>query len=129
MNDMANTEKTLVTVWYDSGCPLCTREIAIMRALDKRGAIHFVDILASEASCPISPAQLLARFHAAEDGKLLSGAAAFGAMWRAIPLLRPIGLAARNRWVLAGLEKLYVTFLRHRPRLQRWVIWLEGKAV
>jgi hypothetical protein len=28
---------------------------------------------------------------------------------------------ARNRAVLAVLERLYVAFLRARPRLQRWV--------
>ena len=62
---------------------------------------------------------LLARFHALEDGRVVSGAAAFAAMWRAVPLLRPLGLAARNRLVLAGLERLYGLFLRVRPRLQR----------
>ncbi len=38
-------------------------------------------------SCPINRAALLARFHAMEDGRLLSGAAAFAAMWRAISRL------------------------------------------
>ena len=91
-----------------------------MRRLDRRGAIDFVDVATSDASaCPIAPAELLARFHASEDGRLLSGAAAFGAMWRAIPLLRPLGLAARTPWVLALLERGYVRFLRVRPRLQR----------
>ncbi len=28
-----------VTVWHDGACPLCQREIALMRRLDKRGAI------------------------------------------------------------------------------------------
>ena len=74
---------------------------------------------ASPAACPINRAALLARFHASQDGRLLSGAAAFAAMWRATPLLRPLGLAARSPWVLARLERLYVTFLRVRPRLQR----------
>jgi hypothetical protein len=41
-------------------------------------------------------------------------------MWRAIPLLRPLGLVARNGTVLAGLERLYSAFLRVRPVLQRW---------
>ena len=50
---------------------------------------------------------------------MLSGAAAFAAMWRAIPLLRPLGLLARNRRVLAGLERLYLAFLKVRPALQR----------
>jgi hypothetical protein len=62
---------------------------------------------------------LLARFHAREDGRVLSGAAAFAAMWRAIPLLRPFGVMARHRLVLAVLEHGYVAFLRVRPRLQR----------
>jgi predicted DCC family thiol-disulfide oxidoreductase YuxK len=110
-----------VKVWYDGACPLCLREIALMRRLDSRGAIDFVDVAAgSDPSCPIDRAELLARFHAEEDGKVLSGAAAFAAMWRAIPLLRPLGLAARNAAVLRGLEAAYLRFLKIRPRLQRF---------
>ena len=108
-----------LTVWYDAGCPLCLSEIAFMRRLDRAGAIHFVDAKVDDVSCPIDRAELLARFHASEDGVLVSGAAAFAAMWRTIPLLRPLGLAARRPWVLALLQRLYVRFLRVRPRLQR----------
>ena len=111
-----------VKVWFDGACPLCQREIALMRRLDKRGAITFVDVSENvDPSCPIDQSELLARFHAEEDGKLLSGAAAFAAMWRAIPLLKPLGYLARNRFVLAELERLYIVFLRVRPRLQRLV--------
>ena len=106
-------------VWFDGDCPLCRREIAVMRRLDRRGAILFTDVANGQGSCPIDRAELLARFHAREDGAMLSGAAAFAAMWRAIPLLRPLGLAARNRTVLALLERLYVAFLRVRPALTR----------
>jgi hypothetical protein len=66
-------------------------------------------------------AELLARFHARENGCMLSGAAAFAAMWRAVPLLRPLGLAARNVHVLAFLEWVYRRFLSARPTLQRLV--------
>ena len=114
-----------VTVWYDGSCPLCIREIAVMRRLDRASAIAFVDVASPTSVCPLDAADLLARFHAEENGTLLSGAAAFAAMWRAIPMLRPLGLAARNRWVLAGLERLYIVFLRHRPKLQRFVTRLE----
>lgn len=109
---------TALTVWYDGGCPLCTREIALMRRLDRRGRIDFVDV-SQDVGCPIDRTALLARFHAREDGVMLSGAAAFAAMWRAIPLLRPIGLAARNRLILNALEWLYRRFLVVRPALQR----------
>ncbi len=109
-----------VTVWHDGGCPLCRREIAVMRRLDTRGRIAFVDV--RHAACPIDRAAMLAQFHAREDGEpLLSGAAAFAAMWRAIPLLRPLGLAARHRMVLALLDRGYAAFLLVRPLLQRVV--------
>ena len=109
---------TQLQVWYDGACPLCQREIALMRRLDRRGAIAFTDVAAPDTACPLDRAALLARFHAREDGRMLSGAAAFAAMWRAIPLLRPLGIAARNRHVLALLERAYLLFLRVRPRLQ-----------
>jgi predicted DCC family thiol-disulfide oxidoreductase YuxK len=70
--------------------------------------------------CPLSKEELLVRFHAREGGQLLSGAGAFAAMWRAIPVLRPLGLLARIPVVLSLLERAYVAFLRIRPRLQRW---------
>ena len=93
-----------------------------MRWLDRREAIQFVNLADEEASCPLDRSLLLARLHALEDGKMLSGAAAFAAMWRAIPVLRPLGLMARNAWVLGVLERLYTLFLRVRPRLQRMMV-------
>ena len=111
---------TELLVWYDGACPLCRREIALMRRLDRRGAIQFIDLVHEQpASCPTDREALLARFHASEDGRLLAGAAAFAAMWRAIPVLRPLGLAARSPLVLRALERLYRGFLKIRPRLQR----------
>ncbi len=106
-------------VWFDGDCPLCRREIAVMRRLDRRGAIVFTDVADGAGDCPIDRAELLARFHAREEGVMLSGAAAFAAMWRAIPLLRPLGLAARNRTILGFLERLYMAFLKVRPALTR----------
>ncbi|NTZ42554.1 DUF393 domain-containing protein [Altererythrobacter sp. SALINAS58] len=111
---------TKLIVWHDGNCPLCRSEIALMRRLDWRSSIEFIDVTSTSATfCPIDPAELLARFHASENGRFLSGLAAFAAMWRAIPLLRPFGLAAQWPWLLAILESLYVRFLGVRPRLQR----------
>ena len=116
-------EPSTLTVWHDGDCPLCRREIALMRRMDRRGVIRFVDVAdpAQAASCPLDPAVMLARFHAEENGQLLSGAAAFAAMWRAIPWLRPLGLAARNPAFLRLLERLYIRFLRFRPHMRRWL--------
>lgn len=108
-----------VLVWFDGACPLCTPEINLMRRLDNAGAIYFIDVARPDADCPLDRDLLLSRFHASENGQLLSGAAAFAAMWRAIPVLRPLGLAARNAQVLAALEWLYLRFLVLRPRLRK----------
>lgn len=118
-----------ISVWFDGGCPLCRREIVLMRRLDRRGAIDFIDVASGDNSCPIDRRELLARFHAMEDGRMVSGAEAFAAMWRAIPLLRPLGLAARNRHVLSLLERAYLQFLKMRPRLQAWARRTEAADV
>ena len=109
----APNDNAAVKVWYDSGCPLCVREIRLMRRLDTRRAIRFIDLHTAEG-CPLDRRELMARFHAQERGKpVVSGAAAFAAMWRAIPMLRPLGLIARIPpvlWLPAGA--------RNRPNEQ-----------
>lgn len=97
-----------------------------MRRLDRRDCIRFVDVADPVTVCPIDRRTLLARLHAEENGQMLSGAAAFAAMWRAIPLLRPLGLVARNRYILGLLEWLYIKFLFARPALQSFLG--KGKA-
>lgn len=108
-----------VIVWYDGACPLCIREIAFMRRIDSRRVIEFLDIAPADAVCPLDRELMLARFHASEDGVILSGAAAFASMWRAIPLLKPLGFLARNAVILDILERLYLRFLKIRPHLQK----------
>ena len=109
-----------LTVWYDGACPLCIREIAWMRRLDRAQRIAFVDLTKPEAPCPIDRSLMLARFHVTRpDGQTMSGAAAFAAMWREIPLLRPLGLIARLPGILPVLERAYLLFLKIRPALQR----------
>lgn len=107
-----------VTVWYDGGCPLCLREIALMRRWDCAGRIAFVDLADPAQSCPLDRRLMLDRFHAQEGDALYDGAAAFAAMWRAIPRLRVLGELARLRPILWGLEMAYGGFLKLRPLLQ-----------
>ena len=111
-------EHQLVKVWFDSACPLCAREIKIMRKLDWFNKVDFVDVL-STPDCPTQREHLLERFHAQRlGGPLLSGAAAFALLWRSLPLLRPLGEIARIPFVLGILEILYLKFLKIRPKLQ-----------
>jgi predicted DCC family thiol-disulfide oxidoreductase YuxK len=108
-------------VWYDGACPLCLREIALMQRWDSDQRIAFVDLADPMKACPLDRGLMLERLHARENGIMLDGAAAFAAMWRAIPRLRWLGELARRRAILWCLERLYRGFLRMRPALQGMV--------
>ncbi len=87
-----------------------------MRRLDRNRAVTFIDVAKAGGTCPTDRRLVLERLHAQEgDGPIVSGATAFAALWRAIPLLRPLGLAARDAMILRLLEWAYLLFLRWRP--------------
>lgn len=117
------TQAPSVTVWFDGGCPLCRSEIALYQRLDAgKGRVAFVDLTApdSAASCPLDPAELLQRFHArTPEGQVVSGAAAFAALWGQVTPFQPLAWLMRIPGALTVGEWLYVRFLRIRPRLQR----------
>ena len=73
-SDHHMAEMSALTVWFDGNCPLCRREIALMRRMDRRARIDFLDAAQPTQACPVERADLLARFHAREDGAMLTGA-------------------------------------------------------
>lgn len=91
-----------------------------MQRLNRKAAIDFFEATSSLSFCPIDRADLQERVHAQKRGVMLTGAAAFTAMWRSIRILTPLALAARLPWVLIVLERGNRLFLPVRPRLQRF---------
>ena len=105
-------------VYYDGGCPLCSREIRAMRRLDRRRRLSFLDVTTDDVG-DMDRDALLRRFHVqGADGRTVSGAAAFAAVWRELPALKWLGRFAATRPVLPLLELAYTGFLRVRPGLQ-----------
>jgi predicted DCC family thiol-disulfide oxidoreductase YuxK len=110
-----------LTVWFDGDCPICAVEIGVLRRLDRRRRIAFIDLCGADLGLE-DRAVRLARLHARPDGGAeVTGAAAFVAMWRVLPPLRPF--AALFAWPPAmwALERAYRLFLIARPRLQALV--------
>lgn len=109
-----------LTVYYDGGCPICSREIGTYRKMAGADRLAWVDV-ADPAAVPgddLDRAAALARMHVRDaDGRLLSGAAAFAAMWRAFT--RALGRLAGTRPALALLEPAYRLFLKLRPLWRR----------
>lgn len=111
-----------VTVFYDGSCPLCAREIGLLRRLDRRGRLSFEDVADADApvSCPIDRRELLARFHARlPSGEVVEGARAFTEAYAVVPGLGWVGFLGRWGPSRVVLDALYGLFLRLRPTLQR----------
>ena len=112
-----------LTVMYDGACPLCRREIGLYQSLTPLQTVVWLDV--SDAAAAMSAAdrtRYMARFHVRQkDGKLLSGAAAFVALWLTMPGWRWLGKLGRLPGITPMLEVMYRGFLHLRPHLQRWM--------
>lgn len=119
--------KPVLTVYYDGVCPLCSAEITSYQG--QKGAEHceWVDAArcdASQLGHTLNREQALARMTVRlPDGSLRSGAAAFAAIWLALPRTRMLGKLASKRPVLRLLDWGYSLFLKLRP------LWRSKAAV
>jgi predicted DCC family thiol-disulfide oxidoreductase YuxK len=106
------------TVYYDGACPICSREVALYRARPGAERLDWVDVSAcpAEALGPgLTRKAALARMHVRDaGGGLVSGAAAFAAIWRALPGLAPLGRVLALPVVAPAAELAYRLFLRVR---------------
>jgi predicted DCC family thiol-disulfide oxidoreductase YuxK len=106
--------------YYDGACPICSREVAALRRLDRGGRIRFTDLAAPgfDASAVGIPwADLMDRIHARlPDGKVVEGVEVFRRIYAALGygwLVAPTRLPG----VRQLLDLAYRTFARNRMRL------------
>lgn len=114
---------TPIKMLYDGLCPLCKREVRVIRKHDKHGVIEPVDITApgfDTEKIGLTRVAVHARIHAIlPDGSIITGMEAFRHIYDAIgmdwlwrwtdwPILRPI------------FDVLYAGFAKVRPRLQHF---------
>lgn len=120
-------ETCRLTVYYDGACPLCRREIGYYRERAPHQGLAWVDVSKADAGAlgpDLAQTDAMSRFHVREaDGRLLSGADAFGQLWLAMPgrSWRWLGRFVSHPWLLPWAERLYRLFLRVRPTMQRMV--------
>ena len=126
-------------VFFDGGCPLCRREISLYQRLslaNSGNTVGWLDVNSeavqsgeSPLSEGLSQSQALARFHVAKINgtttQVLSGAAAFVALWQKIPGWRWLGYFGALPGITASLEIAYRFFLLLRPNMQLLARWAE----
>jgi predicted DCC family thiol-disulfide oxidoreductase YuxK len=110
-----------VEVFFDGDCPLCVREIELLRKLDNgKGAIRFTDIQAADfapEALGLTFSHLMRRIHGRlPDGELIEGAEVFRRLYAAVGFRRAVAV---SRWpgVSQLLDVGYTVFAKNRLRL------------
>lgn len=101
-------------VFYDGGCPMCSREIAHYRRLDRNASIDWVDItrdLDTLRRHGLEPATAMRRFHVRDTaGDWQIGAWGFAEMWAHLPYYQVLSRLLRFSGTLPLLDRLYDRF-------------------
>lgn len=109
-----------IELFYDGGCPLCSREVRFLQRRDRRGAIRFTDIdAAGFEAVPGGPGLdgLMARIHARlPDGTWVEGVEVFRRLYTAIGF-GPLVALSRLPGIARLLDWSYAVFARNRRRL------------
>ena len=110
------------TVFHDGECPMCSREIALMRKIDVSNAIHWVDITKDKqalADAGITYQQAMDRIHVADASQQLhTGIKGFMNVWEHLPYYRRLVPVIRHTPLLLPImEAVYKVFAKNRLRL------------
>ncbi len=111
------------TVYFDGACPVCSREVAMYQRQTGAQNVHWVDVAlcaAPELGVGLTREAALARLHLRQpNGDLVSGAAAFTALWRLLPAWAWLGRMLGTAGPLWLLEASYSLFLWVRRSWRR----------
>lgn len=107
-------------LFFDGACPLCSREVAHYRRMDRQSRVEWVELNSHRArllAFGIDPQQALARIHAiTPQGQVVSGVQAFVTVWRELPYYRVLAAVARWNWLMRMLDRAYDRFAAWRLR-------------
>lgn len=108
-----------IEIFFDGGCPLCRREIDMLRRWDRRGKLRMTDISALDFQATgVGKTQdaLMAEIHGRlPDGTWLTGVEVFRRMYSAVGW-GPLVWISRLPIVSYLLDWSYAIFARHRLR-------------
>ncbi len=103
-----------LTAFFDGGCPLCSKEIAHYRRLDRTDRIRWVDITHDAAALDaagLDTETAMRRLHVqAAGGEMLTGVPAFVALWRRLPRYRLLARLVSGLRLTRPLDLVYARF-------------------
>jgi predicted DCC family thiol-disulfide oxidoreductase YuxK len=109
-----------VEVFYDGACPLCMREIRMLRRRDHSARIRFTDIAAERfdpSAVGLTWEALMERIHGRlPDGTIIEGVEVFRRLYAAVGF-RALATLSRAPGVSQLLQLAYRVFAKNRLRL------------
>ena len=109
-----------LTVYFDGECPICRREIDLMKVFNRRERLQFIDFSNSSyqpTDQNLSQCDLGRVIHARwSDGTVVTGVEVFREMWEAIGL-GFLARISRLSGINTLLVKAYAWFAKNRLRL------------
>lgn len=119
MNDRSNTNYYDVEVFYDGDCPLCLREINMLKRWDRTGKILFTNIADPEfqaESIGTTYEALMDRIHGRlSNGQIIQGVEVFRRLYSAIGF-GPLVMLTRLPVVSQLMDFGYAVFAKNRLR-------------
>lgn len=105
-------------LFFDGDCPLCLREVNLLRRLDRKGAILFTDIAAQGFTPPegLDHGTLMGRIHARRGAQWFEGVEVFRQLYTAVGF-GPVVALTRLPGVTQLLDGAYRWFAANRLRI------------
>lgn len=105
-------------MFYDGGCPLCSREVAHYQRIDVHNDVNWLDIDAEPealATHQIHYTAAMKHLHVlTTNGTIVRGAYAFHALWQALPRYRVLAFLVSFPGFLWLMDRVYNQFAQRR---------------
>lgn len=113
-----DAKPTPPALYYDGACPVCAKEVALYQKQEGACQIQWVDVTRcteSDLGAGLNRQEALRQLHFRHsNGQLISGVAAFAALWQTLPRWALAGRLLGCRPVLWLAEPAYQLFLKVR---------------
>jgi predicted DCC family thiol-disulfide oxidoreductase YuxK len=122
------SDKQRIEVFFDGACPICSREMAMVRKLDRDHKIECTDIAARgfDANAQGLDADAVnGQIHGRlSDGRVVTGVEVFRQMYGLLGFRRWVAWS-RRPWVAKMLDYCYAVFARYRRYLGEPLRWMH----
>ena len=113
----STTHDPKVSMLFDGGCPLCSKEVAHYRRMDKAGKVDWADIHAEPETLVqygIGYESAMKYLHVIDNGRIVVGVPAFAVVWAQLPYYRHLARITSLPGVMSVLDRIYRMFAKKR---------------